>query len=114
MKDDRLYLIHIGECIQRIESYVAGGRSAFMASTLVQDAVVRNLQILAESTQRVSPALKGAHPEIDWRGIAGFRNILVHDYFGIDLEKVWNIVTRNLPDLKTKTEATLTSLGPAR
>ena len=80
MKDDKLYLIHIGECIQRIETYVAGGRESFATSTLIQDAVLRNLQTLAESTQRLSNALKAAHPEVNWRDISGFRNVLVHDY----------------------------------
>ena len=78
MKDDQLYLIHISECIERIETYVSGiDKRAFMASSLVQDAVIRNLQIMAESARRVSDRLKEAQPKIDWHKIAGFRNILV-------------------------------------
>lgn len=101
MKDDQLYLIHISECIERIESYVSGiDKRAFMASSLVQDAVIRNLQIMAESTRRVSDRLKEAQPKIDWHKIAGFRNILVHDYLGIDVETVWNIVVKEIPALK--------------
>lgn len=80
MKDDRIYLKHILECIQRIQNYTGGGKELFMGSTLIQDAVLRNLQILAESTQRLSQDLKAAHPSVDWRAIAGFRNILVHNY----------------------------------
>ncbi len=58
MRDDKLYLIHINECIERVEKYIAtGGKEAFMASTLIQDAILRNLQTLAESTQRLSAAL---------------------------------------------------------
>ena len=71
MKDDRLYLIHIRECINRIKRYTAEGKEVFFADAKTQDAVLRNLQTLAESTQRLSADLKVAHPEVDWRGIAG-------------------------------------------
>ena len=85
MKDDRLYLVHIRECIERITRYTAEGKNAFIADTRTQDAVMRNLQTLSESTQRISPSLKMDRPEIDWRSIAAFRNVAVHDYLGIDL-----------------------------
>ena len=101
MKDDQLYLIHISECIERIEAYVSGiDKRAFVASSLVQDAVIRNLQIMAESARRVSDRLKEAQPKIDWHKIAGFRNILVHDYLGVDTERVWNIIENEIPVLK--------------
>ena len=72
--------------------------------------MLRNLQVLAESSQRVSEQLKSEHPEIDWRGMAGLRNVLVHDYLRIDLDIVWNVIERDLPDLKTKTDAILQTL----
>lgn len=101
MKDDRLYLIHIQECIERIESYIAGkDKQQFMDSTLLQDAIIRNLQTLAESTQRLSDEIKESHSTVDWFKIAGFRNVLVHDYLGIDIERVWNILDKELPPLK--------------
>jgi len=100
MKDDGLYLVHIHECIQRIEQYVREGREAFMHSTLIQDGVIRNLQVMAESTQRLSDAFKQKHPQVNWRALAGFRNVLVHDYLGVDKDRVWQIVERNLPELK--------------
>ena len=111
MKDDRLYLIHISECIARIEDYASGGEDSFLRSSLVQDAVLRNLQTLAESTQRLSDALKSEHTEVDWRRIAGFRNILVHDYLGVDVPQVWEIVERELPSLKSSVEAMIEELG---
>ena len=74
--------------------------ASFMQNTLVQDAVLRNLQVLAESTQRLSEDFKMHHSEIEWYKIAGLRNILVNDYLGIDLETVWARVTDNLPELK--------------
>jgi uncharacterized protein with HEPN domain len=108
MKDDRLYLIHIRECIERIDSYVSGeDKQKFLDSTLIQDAVLRNLQVLAESTQRLSDAAKKSAGEVDWFKIAGFRNVLVHDYLGIDIEQVWNILEKDLPELKRHIEQLL-------
>ncbi len=111
MKDDQLYLIHIRECIGRIQQYAAGSRQDFLADTKTQDAVLRNLHTMAESTQRLSPALKAAHPDVDWRAIAGFRNVLVHDYLGVNLALVWEIIEQHLPALKRKVESILASLG---
>ena len=100
MNRDRLYLAYISECIDRIESYIVEGQDAFLSSTLIQDAVTRNLQTLCESTQRLSSALKKAHPEMDWEGMAFVRNAVTHDYPGLDLEAVWTIVTEDLPKIK--------------
>ena len=100
MKDDRVYLRHVRECIRRIEENVADGKDRFLKSHTLQDAVLRNLQTMAESTQRVSDELKAAHPEVEWHRIAAFRNVLVHDYLGIDVERVWEITQRDVPELK--------------
>jgi len=105
VRHDRLYVLHVIECVQRIGRYCQNGEEAFRESQLVQDAVLRNLQTLAESTQRISDQLKSLHPEIDWRAIAGFRNVLVHDYLGINLERVWEIVSVHLPVLGSQMEA---------
>ena len=104
MKDDAVYVEYILTRIQRINEYVGGDRNAFFSSTLVQDAVIRNLQVLAESSQRVSDSLKSQLPEVPWRDIAGFRNILVHDYLGVDLDAIWLVVERDLPPLKAALE----------
>jgi len=77
MKDDQLYLIHIIERIERIEQYTSEGRDTFLADTKTQDAVLRNLHTLSESTQRISDNLKTKHPEVGWRSIAAFRNVVV-------------------------------------
>ena len=100
MSDDSLYLIHILERIDRIQQYTASGYEAFRQETIIQDAVLRNLHTLSKSTQRVSDAVKDAHPEVDWRGIARFRNVVVHEYLGVDLARIWDIVQSDLPDLK--------------
>ena len=78
-----------------------------MHSTLIQDAVLRNLQTIGQSVGRLSEALRVAHPEIDWRSIIGLRNVLVHDYLGINLERIWNIIERDVPDLQRTVEAIL-------
>ena len=77
---DALYLRHMQECIERIEEYVGGSEARFKESRLVQDATIRNLQTLAESSQRLSEALRDIAPDVPWRAIAGLRNILVHEY----------------------------------
>lgn len=99
MTDERLHLVHILDCIDRVRRYTAAGSEAYFSDEMVQDAVLRNLQILAESYTRLSPVLWERHPEIHWRGIAGFRNAIVHDYLGIDLEIVWRVIEVDLPPL---------------
>ena len=100
MKDDIVYLRHIMECIRRIEDNIAEGRGRFLESHTLQDAVIRNLQTMAESTQRLSDDLKEAHPEIEWYRIAAFRNVLVQDYLGIDIERIWEVTQKDVPPLK--------------
>lgn len=100
MKDQRLYLRHVLESGGRIREYLAPGRDFYLSDPKTQDAVLRNLQILAESTQRLSPELKALRPEIPWRAIAGLRNLLVHDYLGVDPIRVWEICHRDLPVLE--------------
>jgi uncharacterized protein with HEPN domain len=85
-----------------VEEYTSEGLEQFLSDKKTQDAVLRNLQILAESTQRISPELKNAHSEIDWRGISGFRNVLVHDYLGVNLITVWGIIEGPIKDLKKR------------
>jgi uncharacterized protein with HEPN domain len=100
VKDDGIYVRHILECIRRVEENTSGGYEAFMASHTLQDAVLRNLQTMAESTQRLSSTLKAAAPGVDWTALSGFRNVLVHNYLGIDLHRIWTIVQQDVPALK--------------
>ena len=66
----------------------------------MQDAVLRNLHTIAESTQRLSERVQATEPDVPWRAIAGFRNVIVHEYLGIDLEVIWSVVDRDLPGLE--------------
>ena len=110
MKDDRVYLKHILRCIARVEEYTTAGRESFFSSHLIQDGVIRNLQTLAESSQRLSDGVRVSHPAVDWKGLAGFRNVLVHDYLGVDLEYVYRAVERDVPRLKLACEGALAGL----
>ena len=113
MKDDSVYLHHIMDSIRRIEENVKEGRERFMASHTLQDAVIRNLQTMAESTQRLSDGLKQVHPKIEWYRIAAFRNVLVHDYLGLDIERIWEITQRDVPEFK-QTILTMLNLSDDR
>jgi uncharacterized protein with HEPN domain len=96
---DRVLLEHMSDCLGRILEYTNGERARFEASRLVQDAVIRNLQTLAESSQRLSSEIKGTQPQIPWRELSGFRNVIVHGYLGVDLGAVWLVVEQDLPAL---------------
>jgi uncharacterized protein with HEPN domain len=98
-KDNAVYVEHMLDCILRIDEYIES-KELFYDSRLVQDAVVRNLQVMAESSQRLSDEIKNKHPDIPWNDISGFRNILVHDYLGIDLDVIWSVVEQELPGLE--------------
>ena len=110
MTRDRLYLIHILECIEKIESYTVDGREAFMKSRMIQDAVIRNFEVIGEATKRVSMDVRQQYPDIRWRDVAGFRDVLIHDYLGVDLDEVWNIVQTTMPILKDQVAHILQSL----
>ncbi|MCC5912491.1 MAG: DUF86 domain-containing protein [Clostridiaceae bacterium] len=100
MKDDRTYLNHIVECINNIETYTEEGKEKFMESTLIQDAVIRNLEIVGEATKKISIDVRNSYAELPWREMAGLRDVLIHDYFGVDVKIVWNVVEKELPKVK--------------
>jgi uncharacterized protein with HEPN domain len=99
------------DCLDRILEYTGAERSRFDASRLVQDAVIRNLQTLADSSQRLSGEIKGTEPQIPWRELAGFRNVIVHGYLGIDFGAVWLVVEQDLPALTEAVNRMATHLG---
>jgi uncharacterized protein with HEPN domain len=104
---DTLYLRHILDAAARIRTYTAVGRDRFMAESHWHDATVRQLEIIGEATKRLSTVLRNQHPHIPWRRIAGLRDVLIHDYMGVDLDAVWAITQRELPDLELEVRSIL-------
>ncbi len=99
LESDRILLAYMRECIERVREYAGGERVRFETSRLIQDAVIRNLQTLTESSQRLSDGIKATEPQVPWRELAGFRNVIVHGYLGIDVSAVWLVVEQDLPAL---------------
>ncbi len=110
MKSDKAYLKHILDMIRRIENASASGHDAFVGSELHQDAVLRNLHTMTETTQRLSSDLKSANSDVEWATLAAFRNVLVHDYLGIDIDLVWTVITQDIPEFKDKISKILNKL----
>lgn len=101
MRDHKLYLDDILEAIKRIEKYAKGMTLAKLKkNSLVMDAIVHNLEIIGEAVKNIPAEVKEKHSEVEWKKIAGLRDILAHEYFGIDLEVVWDIVKNKLKVLK--------------
>ena len=109
-KDPRVYLAHILECAQKIERYTKGGEKEFHNDTMLQDAVIRNFEIIGEAAKRVLRQYCRANSQIPWRLMAGFRDVLIHAYEGIDLKRVWQIVRHDLPVVKEAVEKLLPPL----
>lgn len=110
MKDDAVYLRHILEAIGKIEVYTQVGRDIFMATSHWQDATIRQLEIIGEATKNLSTTLRDQYPQIPWRRIAGLRDVLIHNYMGVDLDAVWEITQRNLPQLKKQIQDILEAM----
>lgn len=111
-RDDRIYLTHILKSIALIERYLEGcSENHFLQDTLIQDGVVRQLIIIGEAVKRLSDGVRTTHPQTPWKDIAGMRDKLVHDYFGVDLDAVWYTTQYDLPPLKAQVEHILRGLG---
>lgn len=111
MRDDRLNMTYITDCISQIQTYTRDGKSTFVQTRMIQDAVIRNFEVLGEATKNLSDNLKLAYPDVPWRKMAGFRDVLIHNYINVDLELVWEIIQVDLADLKPKIEAIVQTLG---
>ncbi len=114
MKEDRVYLLHIRDALTNIQEYTSSGREFFFKDKKTQDAVVRNLEIIGEAVKHLSASLTASHPSIPWKQIAGMRDKLIHEYFGVDLNLVWDVVATGLPDLNRKISEILKSLYPSQ
>ena len=93
----------IQEAIKRIEAYTkAMNYEQFLHDTKVQDAVVRNLEIIGEAVKNLSPDFKKSRKDLDWKSIAGFRDRVIHHYFGVNWDIVWDVVRHKVPELKAQ------------
>jgi len=99
LNKDLLYLESIRDCLERIAEYTATGQQAFLDSRLIQDGVIRNLEVIGEATKNLSSELQELNPAIPWRQIAGMRDVLIHDYLKVNFGRVWRTVENDLPPL---------------
>jgi uncharacterized protein with HEPN domain len=105
---DPAYLEHMLEAMARVQRYVGRKRRAgFLGDTLLQDAVIRNIEIVGEAARRVSPEFAARHAEIPWRDIVGMRHRLIHGYLNVNVDTVWDVVERDLPALAPRLRALL-------
>lgn len=107
MRDDRERLLDIQEAITDIRKYARRGRSEFEKEELIQTWIIHHLLIIGEAVTGLSDSFKEEHPDIPWSKIVGMRNILIHNYFGIDLDVVWSVVEDDLPELQRYIEILL-------
>ena len=107
MKGDEVYLRHILDATEKIESYTSVGRDTFLATSHWQDATLRQLEIIGEATKKLSREIRDRYPQVPWRRIAGLRDVLIHDYMGVDLVAVWEITEKHLPGLRKHIQAIL-------
>jgi len=103
MKDDLAFIKHLLDSINAIEEFSKNmNKDKLMSDRLKRSAIVREIEIIGEAVKNISESLKNKHPEIEWKEIVGTRDKMIHHYFGVDLNIVWDIIKINLPDLKTK------------
>lgn len=110
-RNDTIYLQHILDAIAKVENYIAQRDEAtFLTQPLVQDGVIRQLEIIGEAAKHVTPALRSRYPHVPWKDIAGMRDKLIHQYFSVDLAAVWLTATQDLQVLKTAITAIMLEL----
>lgn len=113
MRSDRDRLIDILEAIEKIERYTGRGKDAFDSDELLQVWIIYHLQTVGEAASKFDRDFRQSHSEVPWTRIVAMRNILVHDYFAVDLDEVWVAAKRDIPRLKNQIQTILTKLRTA-
>jgi uncharacterized protein with HEPN domain len=104
-RDLQVYVDDILESLLKIQSYIEGlDADVFFANTQVQDAVIRRLEIVGEAAKNVPESVRHAHPDIPWRRIAGLRDVLIHDYSGVSMSRIWKVAKENVETLRQQME----------
>jgi uncharacterized protein with HEPN domain len=105
MKENKVYLLHIIDAINSIENFVKNiNEKEFYKNDLVQSAVIKKIEIIGEAAKLIGKEIKNDYKNIPWKQIAGMRDKLTHDYFGVDLKRVWEVTQKDIPHLKTEIE----------
>jgi uncharacterized protein with HEPN domain len=100
-RSNRLYVNDILESIKRIEDYTANlSYDDFIKNDLVKDAVLRNLEVIGEAAKSIPDEVREEYTDVPWKRIIGLRNIVIHEYFGVDFENIWKIIKENIPEVK--------------
>jgi len=108
MKNDKVYIEHILEAIQTIETYMVGlDFETFLQNKMASDAIIRELEIIGEASNNISEEFQEENSDVPWRKIIGIRNTLIHEYFGVNKKVVWDTCEKDLPELKKFMEAVL-------
>ena len=111
-KDDTVYLQHVLDAINTVEEYLQDvNEEKFKATRLLQDGAIRQIEIIGEAVRHISNDIRKTYPEIPWQDIAGMRDKLIHDYFGVDIEKVWDTTQQDLHVLKDQVIGILKAYG---
>jgi len=111
-KEPEIFINHILESIREIENYTRNMSAAeFLKTTLVQDASMRRLEIIGEAVKKIPAETRAAAKKIPWKQIAGLRDILIHEYFGVDLKLVWKVIQKDIPELKKNMINLLKAIG---
>jgi uncharacterized protein with HEPN domain len=111
VKNDGPYLHHVLDALAQLETYAREGRARFLADRMLQEAVIRNFEVLGEAVKNLSAQTKASHPEVPWKSVAGLRDKLIHEYFGVNKALLWDVLDSEVPALRKSIAAIIANLS---